>query len=60
MPSGMETIVKIEVDGFILTSVVFGNIDFIIGEDINFDFSSKSVILFNRKNQRFITTGSLE
>jgi multiple sugar transport system ATP-binding protein len=60
MPSGMETIVKIEVDGYILTSVVFGNIDFTIGDDISFDFSSKSIILFNRKNQRFIATGSLE
>ncbi|HPX71526.1 MAG TPA: ABC transporter ATP-binding protein [Acholeplasmataceae bacterium] len=60
MPSGMETIVKIEIDGYILTSVVFGNIDFTIGDDINFDFSSNSIILFNRKNQRFISTGSLE
>ncbi|OQC10977.1 MAG: sn-glycerol-3-phosphate import ATP-binding protein UgpC [Tenericutes bacterium ADurb.Bin087] len=60
MPSGMETIVKIDVGGFILTSVVFGNIDFTIGEDISFDFSSKAIVLFNRKNQRFITTGALE
>ena len=60
MPSGMETIVKIEIDDYILTSIVFGNIDFTIGDDINFDFSSNSIILFNRKNQRFISTGSLE
>lgn len=60
MPSGMETIVKIDVGGFILTSVVFGNIGFTIGEDISFDFSSKAIVLFNRKNQRFITTGALE
>lgn len=60
MPTGMETTIKVLVNNFIITGVVFGNIDFEIGKKVRFDFETDRIVLFNRRNQRLIATGSLE
>jgi multiple sugar transport system ATP-binding protein len=55
----METIVKIEVDGSILTSVVFGGVDFSMGEKVRVSFKSENNVLFDRKSSRSLATGTL-
>ena len=50
LPSGMETIVKIRLGDLILTSVVFGAIDFRPDTDIRIDFIGDNCILFDRES----------
>ena len=59
LPSGMETIVKIDVEGFILTSVVFGGVDFSVGEEISLSFPADKYILFDRKTEKKLAGGKL-
>lgn len=59
LPSGMETIVKVEVDGMLLTSVVFGGVDFSMGEHVKLAFKSENNVLFDRKSERNLATGKL-
>ena len=60
MPTGMESTVKVRVDGFLLTGVVFGSTLFKIGEKISVDFSGNNIMLFDRKSGKCIAFGSLE
>ena len=60
MPAGMETTVKVRVGDFLLTGVVFGGVLYKIGQKVRLDFGGENVILFNRKNGRIITQGSLK
>ena len=50
LPSGMETIVKIRLGELILTSVVFGAIDYRPDTDIRIDFTGDNCILFDRES----------
>ena len=50
LPSGMETIVKIRLGESIITSVVFGAIDFRPDTDIKIDFTGDNCILFDRES----------
>ena len=50
LPSGMETIVKIKLGDLILTSVVFGAIDYKPDTDININFLGDSCVLFDRES----------
>ena len=59
LPSGMETIVKIDIDGFILTSVVFGGVDFSVGENIKLSFPGEKYVLFDAKTEKNIAGGKL-
>ncbi|MCF7933709.1 MAG: ABC transporter ATP-binding protein [Spirochaetia bacterium] len=59
LPSGMETIVKIDVDGLLLTCVVFGGVDFAMGEQVNISFTSEHIVLFDQATERNIATGKL-
>jgi multiple sugar transport system ATP-binding protein len=47
LPSGMETIVKIHLGELILTSVIFGAIDYKVNTEINIDFTGENCILFD-------------
>ena len=60
MPTGMETTLKIEINDFVITGVVYGNIDFKIGDVVKFDFISERIVLFSRKNQKLIAQGHIE
>ena len=60
MPTGMESTVKIRVNDYLLTGVVFGNTVFSIGSYVNMDFIGDNVILFHRKSGKIISTGKLE
>lgn len=59
LPSGMETIVKIDVNGLLLTCVVFGGVDFSMGEPVKISFHSQNNVLFDKKSERNIATGKL-
>ena len=60
MPTGMETTVKVQVGDFLLTGVVFGGVMYELGQKIRFGFRGDDIILFSKKNGRFITQGSLD
>ena len=59
MPTGMETTVKVQVGEFLLTGVVFGGVLYELGQKVRCDFRGDDIVLFSRKNGRFIAQGSL-
>jgi multiple sugar transport system ATP-binding protein len=59
LPSGMETIVKVKVNDIILTSVVFGDVDFKMGEKVNISFNSKNYMLFDAQSEAQLGNGKL-
>ena len=59
LPAGMETTVKINSHGTILTSVVFGSVDYDIDKKVSFDFSGNSIILFDKETEANIAMGHL-
>lgn len=59
LPSGMETIVKIKVGESILTSVVFGIIDYPVDTKVKVLFEGDKIVLFSRSTNRRITDGKL-
>ena len=60
MPTGMESTIKVRVDDFLLTGVVFGSTLFSLGAKVRLDISSSNIMLFDRQSGRCITQGSLE
>lgn len=60
LPAGMETTVKIKVNNEILSSVVFGSIDYSVDEEIKFDIVSKNIILFDKETKKNIAMGSIK
>ena len=60
MPTGMETTVRVAIGNYLLTGVMFGGVVYKIGDKANVEFEGNNVILFSRKNGKFITLGSLE
>jgi multiple sugar transport system ATP-binding protein len=59
LPSGMETIVRIRLGDLILTSVIFGAIDFKPDTDIKIDFTGDNCILFDRESGSYLGQGRL-
>ncbi|MCF7946206.1 MAG: ABC transporter ATP-binding protein [Spirochaetia bacterium] len=59
LPSGMETIVKLDIHGLILTCVVFGGVDFKIGNKVKIAFHAKKYVLFDVESERNIAIGML-
>ena len=60
LPSGMETTVKIKINDVIITSVVFGSVDYQVDSKIRFDISGNSIILFDKETTNNIAMGKLE
>ena len=60
MPTGMESTIKVSIDDFLLTSVIFGNLNFKLGTRIRMKMSSERIMLFDRSSGRLITLGHLE
>ena len=60
MPTGMESTIKVRVDDFLLTGVVFGSTLFTIGTQTHIDISGENIMLFDRKSGICIAVGSLE
>lgn len=59
MPSGMETTIKIRVNDFLLTSVVFGGVVYKIGAKIRFNFVGENILLFDVKSGKRICRGKI-
>ncbi len=60
LPAGMETTVKINLNNTIISSVVFGSIDYKVDEEINFDIVGDGIILFDGVTKNNICLGSIE
>ena len=60
MPTGMESTIKVRVDDFLLTGVVFGSTLFTIGSQVHVDVAGDNVLLFDRKSGVCIAVGSLK
>ena len=60
LPSGMETTVKIRVGEYLLTSVIFGGVDYKIGSKCKLSFIGKEILLFDRKSGKLLSVGSLK
>ncbi len=59
LPSGMETIVKINLDGDILSAVQFGLIDYPADAPINFDIIGDNIIIFDKESENRLGRGEL-
>ena len=59
LPSGMETIVRLDVSGAQVTSVIFGNIDFAVNTEVRLDFCTEKHLLFDRATGHRLMYGSL-
>ncbi len=60
LPSGMETILKLQVGNHILTSVVFGSKDYQLDSPAHFRFTGDRCALFDKVSGKKLATGSLE
>ena len=60
MPTGMESTIKVRIDNFLLTGVIFGSSLFTIGAKAPLSISGKNIMLFDRKSGQCIAVGSLE
>ena len=60
MPTGMESTLKIRVGEFLLTGVVFGDTLYAIGSKSKIHFTGSSIMLFDRKSGRYVTSGAIE
>ena len=59
LPAGMETTVKIKVNDTILSSVVFGAIDYETDAAIRFSISGSGILLFDRESGKNIAVGRI-
>jgi ABC-type sugar transport system ATPase subunit len=59
MPTGMETTVRVNADGFLLTGVIFGGLLFKLDQAVEITLEGDGIMLFDRKSQKFITLGSV-
>lgn len=60
LPTGMETTVKIDLGGDILSAVVFGSIDYATDEEIRFNIVGNDILLFDNATKQSLGAGSLE
>ncbi|MBO4392735.1 MAG: ABC transporter ATP-binding protein [Spirochaetales bacterium] len=59
LPAGMETTVKLDIDGYIFTSVKFGSVDYKLNSDMNFSIEGDGIILFDKESGKNIGKGSV-
>lgn len=59
LPSGMETTVKLELGDEIITSVVFGSVDYPVNSDVSFEIVGNGIVLFDAASRSKIAMGSL-
>jgi multiple sugar transport system ATP-binding protein len=56
----METTIKLNVNGTILTSVEFGIIDYPVDAIVKVQITGNNIVLFNKETTSRIANGSLE
>ena len=60
LPAGMETTVKVLVGELMLTSVVFGSVDYAVDAPIRLRVTGDDIILFDAQSGNRVAIGSLE
>ena len=60
LPAGMETTIKFKINEQLMTSVVFGIIDFKLDSEISIDFIGKNVCLFDKSTGEILGLGKLD
>ena len=60
MPTGMESTIKLRIDDFLITSVIFGSTLYKIGTKVKVDVLGNNILLFDRKSGKRISIGSLK
>ncbi len=60
MPTGMESTLKLRVGEYLLTSVVFGNSIYQIGQEEKISINGKDILLFDRRSGKLICAGELK
>jgi len=60
LPTGMDTILALAVEGITLSAVAFGSIDYAMDSKIRFDFEGDRYVLFDKETTNKISLGSLE
>ncbi len=58
LPSGMETILRLKLKGFYISSVVFGSQDFPVDSELLISFKGSKIVLFDHKDQ-FVALGKI-
>ncbi|MBR5301523.1 MAG: ABC transporter ATP-binding protein [Clostridia bacterium] len=59
LPSGMETTVKLRLGGEIITSVVFGSVDFPVDTEVCLAFGGSDMLLYSGETGKLLADGSL-
>ena len=59
LPAGMETTVRASCAGVMLTSVVFGSVDYPVDASVRMDVTGNTIVLFTASDQRCFSVGSL-
>ena len=59
LPSGMETTVKLRLGNEIITSVVFGSIDFPVDTKVSLAFKGSDMLLYSSETTKLLAVGSL-
>jgi multiple sugar transport system ATP-binding protein len=59
LPSGMETIVKVQLEAQLLTSVLFGSVDYPIDMAITLDFFGDKCLLFDKDSGEKLASGNI-
>jgi multiple sugar transport system ATP-binding protein len=60
LPSGMETIVRVQVGKMQLNSIVFGSIDFQVNETVRMTLDSDRYILFDGESRKQLARGKVD
>ena len=60
LPGGMETTIKVDVEGTIVTSVEFGIIDYPVDTKTKITFTSDNIVLFSKETTNRLANGSLK
>ena len=59
LPSGMETTVKLRLGDQIVTSVVFGSVDFPVDSEVCLAFNGSDMLLYDAETGKLLADGSL-
>ena len=60
LPAGMETTVKAQCGDTMLTSVVFGSVDYPVDAAVRMDVTGESIVLFDKASGKRVSVGKLE
>lgn len=60
LPSGLETTIRLRLGNVMLTSVVFGGVDYALDSQVAFRFAPGQALLFDQASREAVAEGSLQ